>query len=116
MLNRQFHVFPGQRCLETGVTEVNLQLRPEDMKKERMQTFIESIKNTGLLLEEPDQYKPYNPYYTKDREGKGVPVKPWTIIDDWKELNGFDVKENKYNECISTHFTEKWGVAVHCFW
>ena len=78
----QFHIIPGQRCLETGVTEVNLQLRPEDMKKERMQTFIESIQNTVLLLEEPEQYKPYNPYYTKDREGKGVPVKPWSIIDE----------------------------------
>merc|ERR1719412_1750399 len=72
----------GQRCLETGVTEVSLQLRPEDFKKERMQTFVESIKNTGLLLEEPAQYEPYDPYYTKDRKGKGVPVKPWTIIDE----------------------------------
>ena len=47
-----------------------------------MQTFVDSIKNTGLVLEEPAQYEPYDPYYIKDRKGKGVPVKPWTIIDE----------------------------------
>ncbi len=77
------YVISGQRCLETGVTEVNLQLTAEDMKKERMRTFVESIQNTGLLLQEPEQYKPYNPYYIRDRDGKGkVPLKPWTIVDE----------------------------------
>ena len=75
--------FLGQRALETGITEVSLQLRPEDMKKERMRTFVESIQNTGLLLEEPAQYKPNNPHHTKEREGKGTPsIKPWTIVDE----------------------------------
>ena len=77
-----FHA--GQRCLETGITEVNLQLTAEDMKKERMKTFVESIRNTGLILEEPEQYKPYNPHYihNRDLKMKNVPVKPWTIIDE----------------------------------
>ena len=75
--------FLGQRALETGITEVSLQLRPEDMKKERMRTFVESIQNTGLLLEEPAQYRPNNPHHTKEREGKGTPsIKPWTIVDE----------------------------------
>ena len=53
------------------------------MKKERMRTFVESIQNTGLLLEEPAQYKPNNPHHTKEREGKGTPsIKPWTIVDE----------------------------------
>ena len=56
----------------------------EDMKKERMKTFVESIRNTGLILEEPEQYKPDNPYYIQkgDLKMKYVPVKPWTIIDE----------------------------------
>ena len=54
------------------------------MKKERMKTFVESIRNTGLILEEPEQYKPYNPHYihNRDLKMKNVPVKPWTIIDE----------------------------------
>merc|ERR1712029_327120 len=73
----------GQRCLETGITEVSLQLRPEDMKKERMQTFVESIENTGLLLNEPKQYKPYNahPRVPPGKEKRYPPVKPWSIIE-----------------------------------
>ena len=80
-------MFLGQRCLETGVTEVSLLLRPEDMKKERMNTFIQSIQNTGLVLKEPDQYKPHNPfqvgaYHQKALQGKGPPVKPWSIVEE----------------------------------
>ena len=54
------------------------------MKKERMKTFVESIRNTGLILEEPEQYKTYNPHYihNRDLKMKNVPVKPWTIIDE----------------------------------
>ena len=74
----------GQRCLETGVTEVSLQITPEDMKKVRMKTFVESIQDTGLMLQEPDQYQPYNPHLAirPSDSAKGVPVKPWTIIDE----------------------------------
>ena len=85
-------MFLGQRCLETGVTEVSLLLRPEDMKKERMNTFIQSIQNTGLVLKEPDQYKPHNPYHVgayhqKALQGKGPPVKPWSIVEEWYNVN-----------------------------
>ena len=73
----------GQRCLETGITEVHLQVRPEDMKKERMRTFVESIQHTGLFLSESEQYKPYNPHSMSPTDGKKCPpVKPWSIIDE----------------------------------
>ena len=60
-----------------------LQLRPEDMKKERMHTFVESIKDSGLLLSEANQYKPYNPHpITVTPKKLHPPVKPWSIVDD----------------------------------
>ena len=59
-----------------------LQITAEDLMKERMHTFVESIRNTGLILEEPEQYEPFNPHGHMP-EDKGVPpVKPWTIIDE----------------------------------
>ena len=68
------------------------------MKKERMRTFVESIQNTGLLLEEPAQYKPNNPHHTKEREGKGTPsIKPWTIVDEWHITSKFC---NKFRLCL----------------
>merc|ERR1719219_2813954 len=36
----------GQRCLETGITEVTLQLTFEDQEKERMKEFVKAIKDT----------------------------------------------------------------------
>ena len=64
------------------------------MKKERMTTFIQSIQNTGLVLKEPDQYKPHNPfqvgaYHQKALQGKGPPVKPWSIVEEWYNVNWF---------------------------
>ena len=53
------------------------------MKKERMRTFVESIQQTGLVLSEPEQYKPYNPHSISPTDSKRCPpVKPWSIIDN----------------------------------
>jgi len=72
----------GQRCLETGITEVCLQLAPEDLKKERMGNFVKAIRETGLILEEPSQYKPYDPHAELHDLKKIVPIKPWEVLDD----------------------------------
>ena len=71
----------GQRCLETGITEVTLQLEPEDLKKDRMANFVQAIKDTGLILQEPDQYKPHNPHKNLHDVSKIPPVKPWEVVD-----------------------------------
>ena len=73
----------GQRCLETGISEVHLQIQPEDLKKERMRNFVDAIEATGLILQEPDQYFPFNPHaniLSPDETGK-VPVRPWEVKD-----------------------------------
>ena len=48
-----------------------------------MHTFVESIKDSGLLLSEAKQYKPYNPHpITVTPKKLHPPVKPWSIVDD----------------------------------
>merc|ERR1711973_782629 len=71
----------GQRCLETGITEVTLQIEPKDLEKDRMANFVQAIKDTGLILEEPDQYKPLNPHADLHDVSKVPPAKPWEIVD-----------------------------------
>ena len=72
----------GLRCLETGITEVCLQLAPEDLNKDRMGNFVKAIKETGLILEEPPQYKPFDPHADLDDDKKVVPIKPWEVLED----------------------------------
>merc|ERR1719397_2146412 len=48
----------SQRCLETGVSEVYLDVSEEDRQKEKMVKFISVIEESGLSLTEPDRYKP----------------------------------------------------------
>ena len=71
----------GKRCLETGISEVTLQLKDDDLTKDRMANFVEAIKATGLILEEPDQYQPFNPHADLHDVAKVPPVKPWEIVD-----------------------------------
>ena len=53
-------------------------------EKERMKEFVKAIKDTGLILEEPDQYKPLNPHADLHDVSKVPPAKPWEIVDQWK--------------------------------
>ena len=71
----------GKRCLETGINEVHLQISKEDLKKERMVNFVEAIKETGLILQEPEQYKPYDPYRNLHDLKPNASVRPWEILD-----------------------------------
>ena len=46
-----------------------------------MKEFVKAIKDTGLILEEPDQYKPLNPHADLHDVSKVPPAKPWEIVD-----------------------------------
>ena len=58
----------SQRCLETGVSEVFLQVSEEDREKEKMVKFIDVIEQSGLSLSEPDMYVPTNPHIANHRK------------------------------------------------
>ncbi len=72
----------GQRCLETGVTEVTLLHNTDNQENEKMRMFIESIKETGLLLKEPPQFTPNNPFYGVLMLKNQAKIRPWEIPDD----------------------------------
>ena len=72
----------GVRCLETGITEVRLNVDAEAMEKDKMKTFVEEVRNTGLMLREPREYYPNNPFYGNEATSQGARIKPWEIVDE----------------------------------
>lgn len=74
----------AQRALQTGVSEVFMQIKQEDLAKDRIKTFIETIKDSGLILKEPREYVQFNPHRqllyatTKPRST----FKPWEVTVD----------------------------------
>ena len=72
----------GVRCLETGITEVRLNVDAEAMEKDKMKTFVEEVRNTGLMLREPREYYPNNPFYGNEATAQGARIKPWEIVDE----------------------------------
>ena len=75
--------FSGQRCLETGITEVFLQISDEDLKKERMRMFLDAIKDTGVALTEGEQFVPNFPHHQLEFSRFKTRVKPWEVVDEW---------------------------------
>ena len=75
-------IISGQRCLETGITEVELLLEKEALEKDKMKIFIQSIKETGLSLQEPSQFQPNNPFYKVHTMRYQTRIKPWEIVDE----------------------------------
>ena len=71
----------SQRCLETGVSEVFLDVSAEDKAKEKMVKFIDVIEQSGLSLEEPAVYMPTNPHISTFRKIQPRRVKPWTVLE-----------------------------------
>merc|ERR1712212_1043363 len=67
----------GVRCLETGITEVCLLVDNDSMEKEKMKTFIQEVRNTGLILKEPDQFTPNNPFKGLISAKYQTRIKPW---------------------------------------
>ncbi len=72
----------GQRCLETGVLEVALQIDDEDLKKEKMKDFVKAIRSTGLILTEGKQYHQCNVHKNLSDFGKMKSVRPWEFVDE----------------------------------
>ena len=71
----------SQRCLETGVSEVFLDVSEEDKAKEKMVKFIDVIEQSGLSLSEADVYMPTNPHIPNHRNIQPQRVKPWTVLE-----------------------------------
>ena len=71
----------SQRCLETGVSEVHLEVSQEDRAKEKMVKFIDVIEQSGLSLREPPVYQATNPHIVHSREIPTKKVKPWTVLE-----------------------------------
>jgi len=68
----------GQRLLETGITSVFHEIKEDDLKKERMQVFYNSVKSTGIVLSEGPQYN-QNPPFRILGPNYVTHVKPWEI-------------------------------------
>lgn len=71
----------SQRCLETGVSEVHLEVSQEDREKEKMIKFIDVIESSGLSLREASVYMPTNPHISNHRKIQPKRVKPWTVLE-----------------------------------
>merc|ERR1719391_1161879 len=71
----------SQRCLETGVSEVYLDVSEEDKVKEKMVKFIDVIEQSGLSLSEAAVYMPTNPHISTPRNIQPKRVKPWTVLE-----------------------------------
>ena len=69
----------GQRCLETGLYEVHLELDEEELKKDKMKKFVAAIKASGLIIGECDQYRQSKPLKNTLRFSKRA--KPWQFVE-----------------------------------
>lgn len=63
----------AQRCLESGLTEFLCDLQPPN-ENSKIAHFLRTLKECGLSLSEPPQYKTVYPW-TRER-----PEKPWETI------------------------------------
>merc|ERR1719433_2103939 len=70
----------SQRCLETGVSEVHLEVSQED-REEKMIKFIQVIESSGLSLKEADVYMPTNPHISNHRSIQRKKIQPWSVLE-----------------------------------
>ena len=71
--------FSGQRCLETGISHVKLLVDEKSMEKGKMKIFVEAIKNSGLNLNEGEQFEPNNPFENLSFSRYETNIKPWEV-------------------------------------
>lgn len=64
----------AQRCLQAGILEVNCFIKPPNPDG-KVALFIEALKDGGVSLIEPQQYKPSYPW------DQYRPEKPWEVVD-----------------------------------
>ncbi|XP_059079441.1 large ribosomal subunit protein uL18m-like isoform X2 [Tigriopus californicus] len=72
----------AQRCLQVGVSHVFLELEEEDLQKERMNRFVDAVKEQGISVGEPHKYRQTEPHVRLYEFKKSI--QPWTVIDDEK--------------------------------
>ena len=75
-------LFPGQRCLETGIYHVKLLIDEKELEKDKMKTFIDTIKGTGLNLKEGNQFQPNDPFRNLKFSKFKTHIKPWEVVDE----------------------------------
>jgi hypothetical protein len=47
-----------------------------------MRMFLDAIKNTGVSLEEGEQFKPNFPHHNLEFSKFKTHIKPWEVIDE----------------------------------
>jgi len=70
----------AQRALETGVSEVFLQLSEGDLDKERMRNFVSAVRDAGMTLGEAHQYQQENPHRMLMKWQRSH--RPWEVVDE----------------------------------
>ena len=78
----EWFLFPGQRCLETGIYHVKLLIDEKELEKDKMKTFIDIIKGTGLNLKEGNQFQPNDPFRNLKFSKFKTHIKPWEVVDE----------------------------------
>lgn len=76
----KFHVILGQRLLETGITSIFHEITEDDLQKERMRVFYNSVKSTGIVLSEGPQYN-QNPPFRILGPNYVTNIKPWEVLE-----------------------------------
>lgn len=64
----------GQRCLQAGILEISCFIKP-NKNDGKVHLFLQAIKDAGISLEEPPQYKSVYPW------DQHRPEKPWEIVE-----------------------------------
>lgn len=64
----------GQRCLQAGILEISCFIKPtkDDGK---ISLFLKAMKDSGISLEEPPQFKSIYPWDCHR------PEKPWEVVE-----------------------------------
>ena len=60
---------------------MELLIDKEVLEKDKMKSFVSSIKQTGLSLQEPHQFQPNNPFKGVHTGRYQTRIKPWEIVD-----------------------------------
>lgn len=64
----------AQRCLEFGITEIRSDIVP-DNQEGKVALFLKALQDSGVVLQEPEQYKKPRPWDQHREE------KPWEVTE-----------------------------------
>lgn len=66
----------SQRCLESGITEMQTDFVSNVPKSEKLSSFLKVMEDNGIILVEPERFEGYKPW------DMHRPEKPWEVIED----------------------------------